>query len=83
MAIENPIKLEPVSPINVLAGLKLNGKKPTIAPAKAVIKIIASIGEPFKENIINKDKQEIKHIKAVLDHKNDTIKIEANEKASK
>ena len=29
------------------------------------------------------DHQEIKNIKAVLDHKNDTIKIEANEKASK
>ena len=35
-----PKKLEPVSPINVLAGLKLYGKNPTKEPPNAVIKII-------------------------------------------
>ena len=60
MASENPIKLEPVSPINVFAGLKLNGKNPTSAPANAVIKTIAINGEPFNANTINRDKQEIK-----------------------
>ena len=39
-AKQYPKKFEPVSPIKVLAGLKLNGKNPTNAPAKAVIKII-------------------------------------------
>ena len=59
-ASENPKKLEPVSPINVFAGLKLYGKNPTIAPDKAVIKIIDINGDLFKEKIINKDKHEIK-----------------------
>ena len=60
IAKENPIKLEPVSPINVLAGLKLNGKNPTRAPAKAVISTIAIKGEPFNANTISNDKQAIK-----------------------
>ena len=47
-----PRKLEPVSPINVFAGLKLNGKNPKIAPANAVVKIIANNGEPLSANII-------------------------------
>ena len=58
-ARENPRKLEPVSPINVFAGLKLYGKNPIIAPANAVIKIIAISGDSFNENIINKDKHDI------------------------
>lgn len=60
IAKENPIKFEPVSPIKVFAGLKLNGKNPTIAPAKAVIKIIAISGDIFNANTIRSDKQEIK-----------------------
>ena len=57
-----PKKLEPVSPINVLAGLKLYGKNPTKAPDKAVINITHINGEPFNENIINKEIHEIKVI---------------------
>lgn len=58
-AKQNPMKLEPVSPINVLAGLKLNGKNPISAPASAVTRSIAIIGEQFSENIISSDKHEI------------------------
>ena len=36
-AIVKPIKFEPTSPINVLAGVKLNGKNPAKDPANAVI----------------------------------------------
>lgn len=61
-ANENPKKLDPVSPINVLAGLKLNGKNPTIEPASAVINNIAIKGEAFKVNIINSEKHEIRVI---------------------
>ena len=61
-ASEKPKKLEPASPIKVLAGLKLNGKNPASAPAKAVIISMAIIGEPFKEKIINSDKQDINEI---------------------
>ena len=50
---ENPKKFDPVSPINVFAGEKLNGKNPTSAPASAVIKTIDTSGEPFKTNITN------------------------------
>lgn len=39
------MKFEPVSPINVFAGLKLNGKNPISAPANAVTKSIAITGE--------------------------------------
>lgn len=60
IARENPMKLDPVSPINVFAGLKLNGRNPTIAPAKAVINTIAINGEPFNANTIRSDKHEIK-----------------------
>ena len=59
---EYPKKLEPVSPINVLAGLKLNGKNPVKAPAHAVISIIAITGESFNENIISKDRHDINDI---------------------
>ena len=59
---EYPKKFEPVSPINVFAGLKLNGIKPIKAPAKAVINIIAIIGEPFNAKIINNDIQAITEI---------------------
>ena len=59
IASENPKKLEPVSPINVLAGLKLNGKNPTIAPPKAVISKIAISGELLSVNIINSEIHEI------------------------
>lgn len=52
---ENPKKFEPVSPINVLAGAKLNGKNPTNAPASAVINKIATIGESFNTNMINNE----------------------------
>jgi hypothetical protein len=51
--------LEPVSPINVFAGLKLNGINPSKLPASAVIIMILIKGEPFNEKIINKDTQEI------------------------
>ena len=54
-----PKKFEPVSPIKVLAGLKLYGKNPTKAPAKAVIKIIDINGDSFNENIISNEIQEI------------------------
>ena len=57
-----PKKFDPVSPINVFAGLKLNGKNPVNAPANAVIRSIAIIGASLSENIINKDKQDIKEI---------------------
>ncbi len=57
-----PKKLEPVSPIYVFAGLKLNGKNPVNAPASAVISNIAIKGESFSENIIRSDKQDIKVI---------------------
>ena len=57
-----PKKLEPVSPINVLAGLKLNGKNPVNAPANAVTNSIAMSGESFKAKIIIKDKHEINEI---------------------
>ena len=55
----NPKNCAPTSPINVLAGFRLNGKKPPIAPAKAVIKIIDINGESFVENIISKLMQDI------------------------
>ena len=38
--------------MKVLAGLKLNGKNPTMLPANAVIRTIAKIGELFNEKII-------------------------------
>ena len=59
MAKENPKKLEPTSPIKVLAGLKLNGKNPTIAPANAVINKMAISGELFNVKIIINEIQEI------------------------
>lgn len=59
MASENPKKLEPTSPINVLAGLKLNGKNPTIAPPNAVISKTAISGDLFKVKIISSDIHEI------------------------
>ena len=58
----NPKKFEPVSPTNVFAGLKLNGKNPNIAPANAVIKIIANNGELFIVNINIKDTHDTKDI---------------------
>ena len=57
-----PKKFEPVSPINVLAGEKLNGKNPTSAPAKAVIKITDTIDEPLSTNIISNDTADITDI---------------------
>ena len=45
--------------MNVLAGLKLYGKNPTIAPAKAVIRIIAIIGDWFIVNTIIREKHDI------------------------
>lgn len=62
MANEKPKKLEPVSPIKVLAGLKLNGKNPTIAPPNAAIKSTAMSGDLFRVKMINKEKHEIKVI---------------------
>ena len=59
MASEYPKKLDPVSPRNVLAGLKLKGMKPRSAPARAVISIILIKGEPFNEKIINKETHDI------------------------
>ena len=61
---EKPKKLEPVSPINVFAGAKLNGKNPTNAPANAVINKIEISGEPFKTNIINNDTADMTEIPA-------------------
>ena len=55
-----PKKLEPVSPKNVFAGLKLYGKNPNIAPDKAVTNKIEIRGEPFKAKIISKETQEIR-----------------------
>ena len=69
IAKQNPIKFDPVSPINVLAGLKLNGKNPTNAPAKAVINTIAISGDPFRANTINKDKHEI-NVTLMINHLN-------------
>ena len=57
-----PRKLEPVSPRNVFAGEKLNGKNPNIAPPRAVTKIIEIIGESFNAKIINREIQEISEI---------------------
>ena len=59
---ENPKKLEPVSPIKVFAGVKLNGKNPTSAPANAVISTIDTNGEPFKTNITNNEIADITDI---------------------
>lgn len=59
---ENPKKFDPVSPKKVLAGEKLYGKNPTKAPAKAVIKTIDTIDEPFNTNIINNDTADITDI---------------------
>src|SRR5699024_8678064 len=59
---ENPKKFEPVSPIKVLAGEKLNGKNPTKAPASAVINNIAIIGESLSTNIINNEIADITDI---------------------
>ena len=59
---ENPKKFDPVSPINVFAGAKLNGKNPTNAPANAVINTIDINGEPFNTNIINNDTADITDI---------------------
>ena len=59
---ENPKKFDPVSPINVLAGAKLNGKNPTNAPASAVISSIATIGESFNTNMINNEIADITDI---------------------
>ena len=61
---EKPKKLEPVSPINVFAGAKLNGKNPTNAPANAVINKIEISGEPFNTNIINNDTADMTEIPA-------------------
>lgn len=58
-AIVNHKKFEPVSPIKVLAGLKLNGKNPVIAPANAVINTMAIIGEPFNAKMIKSEIAEI------------------------
>jgi len=54
-----PKKLAPVSPIKVLAGLKLKGKKPKVAPAKADTNIIAAKSAPFKAKIIKSDTVDI------------------------
>lgn len=59
---ENPIKFEPVSPINVFAGAKLNGRKPTNAPANAVISTIDTNDEPFSTKIISNDIADITDI---------------------
>lgn len=59
-----PKKLAPVSPINVFAGLKLNGKNPKVAPDKADIRIIAAISAPFKAKIIRSDTVDIPDIPA-------------------
>lgn len=64
MDSENPKKFEPVSPINVLAGAKLNGKNPTKEPARAVINNIEIIGELLSKNIINNDTADITEIPA-------------------
>ena len=45
------MKFEPVSPIKVLAGLKLKGKKPSNEPARAVANIIDITGDEFNINI--------------------------------
>ena len=58
----NPKKFEPVSPINVFAGEKLNGKNPTSAPLNAVTITVAIIGESFIKNIINNDIHDINDI---------------------
>ena len=59
---ENPKKFDPVSPINVFAGAKLNGKNPTNAPASAVISNIATIGESFNTNMTNNEIADITDI---------------------
>ena len=59
---EYPKKFDPVSPINVFAGAKLNGKNPTNAPANAVINKIATIGESFNTKIINSEIADITEI---------------------
>ena len=39
----NPRNREPASPMNIFAGLKLNGRKPIAAPARAIIKTAVPI----------------------------------------
>lgn len=73
-ASENPKKFEPTSPIKVFAGLKLNGKNPINAPAKAVIKIIDISGEPFRANIISSEIDAIMQI-PVESPSNPSIKL--------
>jgi len=71
-----PIKFEPVSPIKVLAGLKLNGKKPNNAPANAVANIIEIIGDSFMMKIINRQIDEISEI-PVYNPSNPSVKFMA------
>ena len=54
------MKFEPVSPIKVLAGLKLKGKKPSNEPARAVANIIDITGDEFNININIRQIDEIK-----------------------
>lgn len=58
----NPKKLDPVSPIKVFAGLKLNGKNPVIAPPSAVISKTEIIGDWFNVKIISNEMHEINEI---------------------
>ena len=64
MESENPKKFEPVSPIKVFAGAKLNGKNPTKAPASAVINKMEINGEPFNTKIIISETADITDIPA-------------------
>ena len=54
VARTKPKKLEPVSPINVLAGLKLYGKNPISPPNKATVRISGSSLDPFNIKINGK-----------------------------
>ena len=61
-AIINPINCAPTSPTKVLAGYLLNGKNPAVPPARAVIRNIDIIGEPFSINITISDNDDISTI---------------------
>ncbi len=79
---EKPKKLEPVSPKNVLAGLKLKGINPVSAPASAVISNIEIRGDSFKEKIISNEKHEMIPIPADKPS-NPSIKLKKTKKKKK
>ena len=61
-----PRNVEPVSPINIFAGLKLYGKNPRQEPASAAAKI-ATTGSPARIAIKNRENVAIEETQLYLD----------------